>query len=56
MKATDFMAGKRPTLPKITKHPTVDFADYERRLGTMQSILQAIQQAYLGTRVSCTNR
>ena len=50
MKAKDFMAGRRPTLSKITKHPAVDFADYERRLERMQSIMQSIQQAYLGTR------
>src|SRR5437868_6501941 len=50
MKAKDFIVIKRPTLAKITKHPTVEFADYERRLKSMQSIMQSIQQAYLGTR------
>ena len=50
MKAKDFIVVKRPTLAKITKHPTVEFASYERRLKSMQSIMQSIQQAYLGTR------
>src|SRR5271170_3949469 len=50
MKAGDFIVSKRPRLGSITKHGKVEFADYERRLGSMQSILQAVQQAYLGTR------
>jgi hypothetical protein len=50
MKRKDFIVVKRPTLAKITKHPTIDFADYERRLESMQLIMQSIQQAYLGTR------
>jgi AMP-polyphosphate phosphotransferase len=50
MKAKDFIVIKRPTLANITKHPTIEFADYERRLESMQSIMQSIQQAYLGTR------
>src|SRR5271165_4234944 len=50
MKTKDFVVSKRPRLAAITKHPRVDFADYERRLASMQSSLQAIQQAYLGTR------
>ena len=50
MKAKDFIVVKRPTLAKITKHPTIEFANYERRLESMQSIMQSIQQAYLGTR------
>jgi polyphosphate kinase 2 (PPK2 family) len=50
MKRKDFIVVKRPTLAKMTKHPTIDFADYERRLESMQSIMQSIQQAYLGTR------
>src|SRR5262250_2293124 len=37
MKAKDFVVGKRPTLAKITKHPTIEFANYERRLKSMQS-------------------
>ena len=50
MKAEDFIVKKRPRLASITKHQKVELADYERRLALMQSTLQAIQQAYLGTR------
>jgi hypothetical protein len=50
MKAKDFVVVRRPMLAKITKHPTIAFADYERRLESMQFIMQSIQQAYLGTR------
>ena len=50
MKAKDFIVTGRPQLAAITKHPKVDFADYERRLQSMQSTMQAIQQTYLGTR------
>jgi AMP-polyphosphate phosphotransferase len=50
MKAKDFVVGKRPALGEITKHRAVKFEDYERRLQSMQSVMQSIQQAYLGTR------
>jgi AMP-polyphosphate phosphotransferase len=50
VKAEDFIVKKRPRLASITKHQNVELADYERRLALMQSTLQAIQQAYLGTR------
>jgi polyphosphate kinase 2 (PPK2 family) len=50
MKAKDFIVAKRPTLAKVTKHPSIGFANYERRLESMQSVMQSIQQAYLGTR------
>lgn len=50
MKCEDFIVWRRPRLGAVTKHPKVDFADYERQLSSMQAILQAIQQAYLGTR------
>jgi AMP-polyphosphate phosphotransferase len=50
MKAKDFIVAERPKLAAITKHPRVVFADYERRLQSMQSTMQSIQQAYLGTR------
>jgi len=49
MKPKDFLVVGRPTLAKITDHPSIEFADYERRLESMQSIMQSIQQAYLGT-------
>jgi AMP-polyphosphate phosphotransferase len=50
MKAKDFIVVRRPALAKITKHPAIGFANYERRLDSMQSVMQSIQQAYLGTR------
>jgi polyphosphate kinase 2 (PPK2 family) len=50
VKSTAFIVSKRPRLGTITKHSSVEFADYERKLSSMQSTLQAIQQAYLGTR------
>lgn len=50
MKIDEFLVTKRPQLSAITKHKTAEFADYERQLGSMQVALQAIQQAYLGTR------
>jgi polyphosphate kinase 2 (PPK2 family) len=49
MKAKDFIVSDRPALAAIGKHPKVGFADYERRLLALQSTMQAIQQAYLGT-------
>ena len=50
VKAGDFIVSKRPGLGSITKHGKVEFADYERQLAAMQTTVQAIQQAYLGTR------
>jgi polyphosphate kinase 2 (PPK2 family) len=50
MKGNDFIVAKRPALAKITKHPTIGFANYERRLESVQRVMQSIQQAYLGTR------
>jgi AMP-polyphosphate phosphotransferase len=50
MEAKDFVVVKRPALAEITDHPTMQFANYERRLKAMQSVMQSIQQAYLGTR------
>jgi AMP-polyphosphate phosphotransferase len=49
MKTKDFVVAERPKLAAITKHPKLDFADYERRLQSMQATMQSIQQAYLGT-------
>ena len=45
-----FIVAERPRLAAITKHPKVAFAEYERELRSMQFTVQAIQQAYLGTR------
>jgi polyphosphate kinase 2 (PPK2 family) len=50
VKAQDFIVSKRPRLGSITEHRKVALDDYERRLASMQSTIQAIQQAYLGTR------
>jgi polyphosphate kinase 2 (PPK2 family) len=49
MKPKDFLVARRPRLAAISKHPSVDSADYERRLQSMQHKMQSIQQAYLGT-------
>ena len=49
MKAKDFIVAGRPELAELAKHPSIEFADYERRLESMQSVMQSIQQAYLGS-------
>lgn len=49
MKPENFVAAGRPRLADITQHPAMEFADYERRLTSLQGVLQLIQQAYLGT-------
>jgi polyphosphate kinase 2 (PPK2 family) len=49
MKAKEFIVKGRPNLGAIGDHPKLDFADYERRLSTLQGVLQLVQQAYLGT-------
>jgi AMP-polyphosphate phosphotransferase len=49
MKSTDFAVAERPRLAAIKRFPVVEFADYERRLATMQETSQRLQQAYLGT-------
>jgi AMP-polyphosphate phosphotransferase len=49
MKSSNFLVTSRPQLAKRTEHPKIDFADYERRLASLQELLQLIQQAYLGT-------
>jgi AMP-polyphosphate phosphotransferase len=49
MKSKSFVVTRRPRLAQITEHPEMDFADYERRLTSLQRVLQLIQQAYLGT-------
>src|SRR5215813_3129395 len=49
MKSAEFITLNRPHLAGIKHFPVVEFADYERRLSTMQETLQLVQQAYLGT-------
>ena len=49
MKPQRFAVARRPRLAEIAEHPKMEFADYERRLTSLQGVLQLIQQAYLGT-------
>ena len=44
-----FLVGRRPRLSNLTDYSELDFADYERRLASLQGVLQLIQQAYLGS-------
>ena len=49
MQSRGFIVTRRPRLASIKAHPKMDYADYERRLTSLQGALQLIQQAYLGT-------
>ncbi len=49
MKPQNFVVTQRPRLAEITEFPAMEFADYERRLTSLQGVLQLIQQAYLAT-------
>jgi polyphosphate kinase 2 (PPK2 family) len=49
MNSQNFVVTRRPRLVEISEHPRMEFADYERRLTSLQGVLQLIQQAYLGT-------
>jgi polyphosphate kinase 2 (PPK2 family) len=49
MNSQNFTVTGRPRLAEITEFPKMDFADYERRLTSLQGVLQLIQQAYLKT-------
>ena len=49
MSSRRFKVALRPRLSAITEHPKMDFVDYQRRLTSLQGVLQLIQQAYLGT-------
>ncbi|MGA7656385.1 MAG: polyphosphate kinase [Methylocella sp.] len=49
MNPQNFVVTGRPRLAEISEFPKMDFADYERRLTSLQGVLQLIQQAYLGT-------
>ena len=49
MKTADFVVTKRPSLRGIERFPKLEFADYERRLGDLQEMLQRVQRAYLET-------
>ena len=50
MNADKYLVSKRPSLASINHFPRVDFDEYERKVKPLQSKLQLIQQAYLGTR------
>jgi AMP-polyphosphate phosphotransferase len=50
MNSEKFLVSKRLKLASVTDHPRIEFEDYERRLKPLQTRLQLIQQAYLGTR------
>jgi AMP-polyphosphate phosphotransferase len=49
MNSQNFTVTGRPRLTEISEFPKMDFADYERRLTSLQGVLQLIQQAYLKT-------
>ncbi len=49
MNTENFVVSARPRLKDLTAHPAMEFADYERRLTSLQGVLQLIQQAYLAT-------
>ncbi len=49
MNSRRFRVSRRPKLAEIAEHPKMDFADYERRLTSLQGLLELIQQAYLAT-------
>jgi AMP-polyphosphate phosphotransferase len=49
MKTEDFVVSRRPRLATISEFPETELDEYEHRLKSMQSTLQLVQQAYLGT-------
>lgn len=49
MNPQNFVVIGRSRFAEITEFPTLDFADYEQRLTSLQGVLQLIQKAYLGT-------
>ena len=49
MNTENFVVSGRPRLKDIAGHPVMDFADYERRLTSLQGVLQLIQQAFLSS-------
>lgn len=50
MNAEKFRVSKRPSLEDIDHFPKLDLEDYEKKMKPLQSKLQLIQQAYLGTK------
>jgi AMP-polyphosphate phosphotransferase len=49
MKIDRFVISQRLRLAAISDFPTIELADYERQLKSIQNRLQLVQQAYLGT-------
>jgi polyphosphate kinase 2 (PPK2 family) len=49
LRVQNFVVSRRLRLADVVDHPKLEFADYERRLSSLQGVLQLIQQAYLGT-------
>jgi AMP-polyphosphate phosphotransferase len=49
IKPQNFLVARRPRLAEIADHPVMAFADYERKLSSLQDVLRLIQQAYLAT-------
>jgi polyphosphate kinase 2 (PPK2 family) len=49
LKPRDFEVTGHRRLADIAQHTKIGFADYERRLSSLQEVLQLIQQAYLGS-------
>jgi hypothetical protein len=45
-----FVVTRRPRLSKLTDYPELDFADYERRLASLQGVLQLISRLTLAVR------
>ena len=50
MKADKFLVSKRPSLESVDNFPKVDSQEYEKKIKPLQSKLQLIQQAYLGSK------
>ncbi len=50
MNGDKYLVSKRPSLSSVDYFPKVDCDEYERKMKPLQSKLQLIQQAYLGTR------
>ncbi len=49
LRVQNFVVSRRLRLADVVDHPKLEFADYERRLSSLQGVLQLVQQAYLGT-------
>jgi AMP-polyphosphate phosphotransferase len=49
VKTEDFIVHKRPRLFEVRKSPKISMVTFERRLRSLQNMLQLVQQAYLGS-------